>query len=428
MRYGFGLMHDVSPERQAQESLRRREAILRAVSFAAEELLKASSWEDAIQDVLEKLGQAAQVSRVYIFENRTAPDGTLLTGQRYEWVAAGITSQMDAAVCQELPWQAGGMGRWETGLSQGGIIAGLVREFPPCEQAVLLPQDIISIVAVPIFVERTWWGFIGFDDCVAERDWSIAEVAALKAAASTLGTAMGRQRVELALRQSEKLAATGRMAARIAHEINNPLAGIKNSFLLIKDAVGEDHPYHRYVGLIEREIERLTHIVRQMFGQYQADREMPRPLRVAAAIDDVVELLGAICRERGVLIETDAAAASEEIVLPEGLVKQILFNLLQNAIEASPPGASVRVTATVAKDGLTLTVTDQGDGIPEEVRSQVFEPFFTTKEGQKTSGLGLGLPTSRGIAEAMGGVLEFDSSAGEGTMFRLELPVAGKGD
>ena len=201
----YATARDVTERKRAEEELRRREAILRAVAFAAERFLgKAASWEQSIEEVLERLGAATSVSRVYIFENYLGEDGELWSTQRYEWVAAGVSSQMDNPLMQAIPWRAAGYGRWMELLGRGELVHGHTREFPEEEQPELREQDILSIAVVPIFVEEEWWGFVGFDECLAEREWSVAEIDALKAAADTLGAAIGRMRAERALRESEE--------------------------------------------------------------------------------------------------------------------------------------------------------------------------------------------------------------------------------
>jgi len=234
-----------------------------------------------------------------------------------------------------------------------------------------------------------------------------------------------RKRSEERLRETEKLAATGRMAARIAHEINNPLAGIKNSFLLIKDAIPEDHPYYEYVGRIEKETDRIARIVHEMFDLYRQDREPLRQFSIQETIHDVVALLQLSSREHQVDIKLDTSEAPVVDSIPEDSLRQVLFNIIQNAIEASPPGEKVRVAAGTSKDFLTLTISDQGKGIAEEIRSHIFEPFFTTKSTEVTGGLGLGLSVSKSLVEALGGSLNFESKTGEGTKFSIILPMAG---
>ena len=112
------------------------------------------------------------------------------------------------------------------------------------------------------------------------------------------------------LRENEKLAATGRIAARIAHEINNPLAGIRNSFLLIKDGISPDHPYFSYVNRIENEIDRIARIVRQMFDLHRPDYVMPQEVDLHQTIGDVVALLDSIARARGVTLTVDSAGVA----------------------------------------------------------------------------------------------------------------------
>ncbi len=234
-----------------------------------------------------------------------------------------------------------------------------------------------------------------------------------------------RQRARLALQEGEKLAATGRMAARIAHEINNPLSGIKNSFLLIKDAISQDHPYFHYVDRIEREIERIARIVRQMFTVYRPEREGPSEFLLEEVLRDVGDILEHDLRLREVHLTAKLPSRSVPVLLEKDSVIQILYNILYNAIEASPRGGTIAMTATTRRRQARITVADEGSGIPENVREKVFEPFFTTKEftGGAETGLGLGLSISRKLVESMGGSLTFEDRPGGGTVFTISLPL-----
>ncbi len=233
-----------------------------------------------------------------------------------------------------------------------------------------------------------------------------------------------RKRAEELLLENERFIATGRMAARVAHEINNPLAGIKNAFRLVKRAVPGDHEFYRYVPRIDKEIDRVARIVRQMYELYRPPAENVVEFRVDEAIDDVVALMSAgERREGGSEIVLDVSRAAVKVSLVEGLLRQVLYNLIQNAIEHSAAGSPVRVTASVERERLEILVVDTGEGIPAENVGRIFEAFFTTKEGRQDSGLGLGLSITLRAVEAMGGKLTFESSVGVGTVFRVLLPL-----
>jgi PAS domain S-box-containing protein len=194
--------------RRAEKELERRDAILEAVRFAADRFLgEATGWEESVRAVLGRLGEATGVSRVYIFENHAGPGG-LWNAQRYKWLAPGVSPGSPAT---DFPYRDDGsgrwadFGRWERTLGRGEPIFGNTRDFPEGERAFLAGElEILSMVLVPIFVEGKWWGFIGFDECVEEREWSAAEVGALGAAAGTLGAAIRRKQVEEQLRGSEE--------------------------------------------------------------------------------------------------------------------------------------------------------------------------------------------------------------------------------
>ncbi len=238
-----------------------------------------------------------------------------------------------------------------------------------------------------------------------------------------------QKRTEEMLRASEKMAAKGQLAAQIAHEINNPLGGIKNSFLLIKDAIAEDHPYHRYVGLINKEIQRLSDIIRQMFDLYLPNEVTVKKFLIKEVLFEIAKLAEVDCYEHNVVISINSCENDSFVLLPEAPIRQALLNIVKNAVEASPAGAEVKITATVTVDALRLTVSDSGYGIPEQAQSKIFEPFFTSKCGQTSRGLGLGLSVTKEIVEGMGGSISFESKTGQGTVFSIVIPLdrGGKG-
>lgn len=223
--------------------------------------------------------------------------------------------------------------------------------------------------------------------------------------------------------EAEKLASAGDLAARVAHEINNPLAGIQNAFHAVKDAVPADHAAHQFVGPIEREISRIAGIVRRMIELNRSGREAAALVDVSIVLDDVFTMVAAIAEYRGVSLRKRILGEPGRPMLPEGMLRQVLYNLIVNAIEASPPDQMVRVDVVMAGDQLELVVTDRGQGIPEEVKTRLFEPFCTTKNRNATGGLGLGLAITRGIVTSLHGTIRFESPSCGGTAFVVNLPL-----
>ncbi len=191
---------DITDRVLAAEGLRRRDAIMDAIRFSAEQFLKMGRWEEAIQAMLPRLGEAAGVSRVWIFQNLRREDGVLLTRSAYEWAAPGISSQVDPPDRPPRPYGERGFERWEEILGRGEVLVGHARDFPASERKSLEAQQIRSIAVAPIHVGSEWWGSIGLDQCDAEREWSSPEVDALKTAAGTLSSAIMRSEASETLR------------------------------------------------------------------------------------------------------------------------------------------------------------------------------------------------------------------------------------
>jgi hypothetical protein len=178
---------------------------------------------------------------------------------------------------------------------------------------------------------------------------------------------------------------------------------------------------------IEREIDRISHIVRQMYSLYRQQEARIGDVSVAQVIEDVLVMLEPLRRDHGVALAPGRVPLGLTIRLAEGSLQQILYNLVANAIEASPSGGVVAVVAELTdehdQDLVEITVRDQGRGIAPEIQQRIFEPFFTTKSGDDSGeGLGLGLSVVRSTVEAHGGSITLESKPGQGTVFRVFLP------
>jgi PAS domain S-box-containing protein len=222
-----------------------------------------------------------------------------------------------------------------------------------------------------------------------------------------------RKRMERLLVQTEKLAATGRMAASIAHEINNPLEALMNLVYLARQNSHEESRAYRYLITAEDELERLSHVARQMLGYY---RDTGAPAEVC--LHDVIETVLAVYRSKllatGVTVDTDFNDA-EKIVVSKGEMIQVFSNLITNAADAMRQGGvlylSVQKVRGPRGDGIQSIVRDQGTGIEQDNLDKIFEPFFTTKGDL---GTGIGLWVAKQLVEKRGGEIAISSSTEPG--------------
>jgi two-component system, cell cycle sensor histidine kinase and response regulator CckA len=204
LRAAAGLVAAGINRERVERDLRRRDAILEAVSHAAARLVAQPSWRDAADDLLERLAVAAEASRAYLFECGRRSDGKWFASQRFEWVAGGVTAELDNPHAQDMCFEEVGLERLARLGARNELFAGKVCDFAEGERAVFNRYDILAIAIVPIFVDGDWWGFIGFDDCATERTWSPAELDALRTASSLLAAAVRRERAEAVLREHEQ--------------------------------------------------------------------------------------------------------------------------------------------------------------------------------------------------------------------------------
>ncbi len=230
-----------------------------------------------------------------------------------------------------------------------------------------------------------------------------------------------RKLAEEALRNSEKLAATGRLAATIAHEINNPLEAVGNLIFLVQQEAALSADAKNYLHMADQELERVTHIARQTLGFYR-DTSSPVQVNIRESLRDVLRLFERKLKYRSITTELEAPDDLEIHAL-QGEIRQVLSNLLTNAMDASSPGSRISLRARrTAHNGsrfVRISIGDRGHGIPATIQRNIFMPFFTTK---KDVGTGLGLWVTKSMVEKHGGRIAFRSREGLGTIFSVLLP------
>lgn len=233
---------------------------------------------------------------------------------------------------------------------------------------------------------------------------------------------MEQLKIERRMLEIEKFAAAGRLAATIAHEVNNPMEAIKNAIYLLQDAVKSDsQPVY---DILKSETERVARIVRQMLGLYR-NNEQVKPININLLVEDTLLLLNRQLQRSNINILSHLGDIPDAVVAADQL-RQVLSNLVINAKDAMSEGGRLLVrTNHVRRDEgahgwIRITIADTGCGIPKEMLGTIFEPFVTTK-GEK--GTGLGLWIVRGIINNHGGKISVRSRQGKGTVFKIEIPV-----
>ena len=199
---GFeGTVEDITASKQAEKDLLHRDRLLQGVAQASQHLLTAPDIGMAIPQMLSILGNAADVDRVYLYENHGhVPNGELAMSMRYEWTHPDISPTIQQPHWQNQPYSAHGLQRWHRTFLSGQSIRALTRHLPQPEQVLLNQDGILSILMVPIFIDQTLWGHVGFDACRQERRWTASEESILVTIAASLGGALKRQQAEEQIR------------------------------------------------------------------------------------------------------------------------------------------------------------------------------------------------------------------------------------
>lgn len=231
----------------------------------------------------------------------------------------------------------------------------------------------------------------------------------------------------------EKMSALGRLTASVAHEINNPLQAVQSCLTLIKEGLEEGSDpseIQQDLHVAKGEVERIARIVQRLREFFRPARQGLRPTDVPAVLESVLELTRKQLQHSNIAIEQAWAAALPAVHANPDLLKQVVLNLVLNAIDAMPQGGTLRLAARPSqvqergsgafKPAVQVEVSDTGVGLPPERLSQIFEPFYTTKE----SGTGLGLSISYEIVKSLDGEITVTSQPGAGTTFTIRLPAS----
>ncbi len=224
------------------------------------------------------------------------------------------------------------------------------------------------------------------------------------------------------LLRAEKLASIGRLASGVAHEVNNPLNGIKNCLYAIRKDPQNQKQVQKYMELMEEGLDHIETVVRKLLTFSRQSNRHPTSIKINDEIQLVLSLMAYRLEQKRITVKTELDEHLPPVFADSQLIQEVLMNLLINSFDAVSEQGTITIRSGKENhEQIFVSIADDGPGIPEELREKIFDPFFTTKgEGQ---GTGLGLSVSLGIVEAHNGRLLVSSRPGE-TVFKIILPIA----
>ncbi len=230
--------------------------------------------------------------------------------------------------------------------------------------------------------------------------------------------------------RQDRLASLGQLSASMAHEINNPISGVRNLAALLNRILGQDGvpperlpEFRSYLGQIEMETARVGRIVADLLTFSRQSRPKPVPCDLNEVVRNTLSLIAHKLADSRVWLQLSLAGDLPPVPCDKAQIMQVVLNLVMNSAESTPHGGRVVLCTFVdrAADRAVIEIEDAGSGIPEEHLARVFDPFFTTKEDGK--GVGLGLAVVYGIVQGHDGTIEIESEPGKGTLVRVGLPL-----
>jgi len=431
-----GSARDISKQKKIELEIINRDKLLSAISKATAILIQAENINDSLYESLGLIGKAISINRIYIYKsclipNKKVPNLNLI----FEWMddfALGLnidrTPKNDNLDYIEADW-------YER-LLKGKVLHGKSSDFSPSEIKLFESQKIKSVLIVPVFIDKDFWGFVGFDDCLMEREWTVAEEKLLNTASGTIVSAYIRK-----INQEELLIAKERaeesdrlksaFLANISHEIRTPMNGILGFISLLQDPNLTNSERNEYINIVKEGGDRLLNTIHDIIDISLIEARQMSLEYSMFDINEMVLTLTSIYRagaeaknlvmNQPVLVSNDQT----QIGTDKNKLFSILSNLINNAIKYTNNGY-IEIGLQRNDSDLDFYVKDTGIGIPEQKRQAVFDRFVQAdvSNSRLYEGSGLGLSIAKAFVEMLGGKIWFESEEHVGSTFYFQIPLS----
>lgn len=417
-----GIGRDISELKRMTEELatytKEMEAIVnqrvryeRLIAELTQEANKRQPLKSFLSTVMLRLGEALGVSRTYMFEFDPLQKEVHCV---QEWVSTGIEPSPEEFLhikIDDQPWAASEL------LSDRVVcIEDTQTVKAPEFREMLKAQKIKSILIAPIISFAKPFGFIGVEECLLHRRWEDMDVDLLRTVGSIITQTVERRRLEEEILKTERLAATGRLAAGLAHEINNPLQGITLHLDALRDHI--DKSKERNFNFVLEGFARISKIIARLLNIHKFVRKT-EIVDVNSLFEEGVQPVANQLKVRGIKVRWELAKDLPRISCDKSQIHQVILNVLLNSLDSMDGGGSLALSTFPCEEGIAIEIKDTGSGITEENIPYLFEPFFSTKG---KAGTGLGLFVSHAIVTEHGGRISVKSRVGKGTTVRIILP------
>jgi PAS domain S-box-containing protein len=440
-----GALRDITENVQMREELNDREKMLNAVNQAAAFLLNSDidSFETSLYQSMKILTETLQADRMYIWKNHSV-DGRLFCTQLYEW-SVDAPSQQGNEFTVDIPYDEN-MPEWEAKLSVGDCINGLVSEMSSATQAQLYPQGILSILVVPVFIKDQFWGFVGFDDCHAERIFTQEEESILRSGSLLVANTLLRNemyqnirdtsvRLETALKQATTAnRAKSDFLASMSHEIRTPINAITGMTTIGKNTKDIDRKDYA-LGRIGDASSHLLGVINDILDMSKIEANKLELSPIEFSFDNMIQKVVTVInfrveeKHQKFTVKVDGKLP-HFIIGDDQRLTQVIVNLLSNAVKFTQEEGEIRLNISLVSENdglceLRIEVSDNGIGMSVEQQEKIFQAFMQADSGisREFGGTGLGLAISKRIVELMGGDILVDSILGKGTHFTFTVKL-----